>query len=225
SDDKFKFNEIQLELVAEESRLQVRASDNNEEHIEAHSISSCKSLVCFHCKRSGHFRNKCPELQKKVPSVSSGFDRIPSTSQDCGRSLPDTSPPNPSSNNQRRRRRRTKIQNTNPSSHDEKMTVAVEGVNIPIEGKGIVNLRFGHRILKFGEVMHSSKLNRNLISGPRLDKKGVVFESGKGELHVKENGQLLFKAFLKDGLYVVNPNIPNRKQVGFSANSVQKLDA
>ncbi|GBM45648.1 Retrovirus-related Pol polyprotein from transposon TNT 1-94 [Araneus ventricosus] len=269
SDDKFKFNEIQLELVAEESRLQVRASDNNEEHIEAHSIaSSRKSLVCFHCKRSGHFRNKCPELQKKVPSVSSGFDRIPSTSQDCGRSLPDTSP-NPCSNNQRRRRR-TKIQNANPSSRgnmsyliqactsevskasdtwvfdtaashhfckdksifneyvpisDEKMTVAVEGVTIPIEGKGIVNLRFGHRILKFGEVMHFFKLNRNLISGPRLDKKGVVFEGGKGELRVKENGQLLFKAFLRDGLYVVNPNILNRKQVCFSANSVQKLDA
>ncbi|GBM65603.1 hypothetical protein AVEN_164712-1 [Araneus ventricosus] len=75
NDDKFKFNEIQLELVAEESRLQVRASDNNEEHIETHSISSSrKSLVCFHCNRSGHFRNKCPELQKKVPSVSSGFD-------------------------------------------------------------------------------------------------------------------------------------------------------
>ncbi|GBN43432.1 Retrovirus-related Pol polyprotein from transposon TNT 1-94 [Araneus ventricosus] len=169
SDDKFKFNEIQLELVAEESRLQVRASDNNDEHIEAHSISSyrksCrKSLVCFHCNRSGHFRNKCPELQKKVPSVSSGFDRIPSTSQDCGRSLPDTSP-NPSSNNQRWRRR-TKIQNTNPSSH-----------------------------------------------------------GGKGELRVKENGQLLFKAFLRDGLYVVNPNILNQKRVGFSANSVQKLDA
>ncbi|GBN57636.1 Retrovirus-related Pol polyprotein from transposon TNT 1-94 [Araneus ventricosus] len=108
---------------------------------------------------------------------------------------------------------------------DGKMTVAVEGVTIPIEGKGIVNLRFGHRILKFGEVMHSSKLNRNLISGPRLDRKGVVFEGGKGELRVKENGQLLFKAFLRDGLYVVNPNILNRKQVGFSANSVQKLDA
>ncbi|GBN03276.1 hypothetical protein AVEN_114002-1 [Araneus ventricosus] len=270
SDDKFKFNEIQLELVAEESRLQVRASDNNEEHIEARSISSSrKSLVCFHCKRSGHFRNKCPELQKKVPSVSSGFDRIPSTSHDCGRSLPDTSPPNPSSNNQRRRRS-TKIQNTNPSSHgnvsyliqactsevskasdtwvfdtaashhfckdksifneyvpvsDEKMTVAVEGVTIPIEGKGIVNLRFGHRILKFGEVMHSSKLNRNLISGPRLDRKGVVFEGGKGELRVKENGQLLFTAFLRDGLYVANPNNLNRKQVCFSANSLQKLDA
>ncbi|GBO30536.1 Retrovirus-related Pol polyprotein from transposon TNT 1-94, partial [Araneus ventricosus] len=102
---------------------------------------------------------------------------------------------------------------------------AVEGVTIPIEGKGIVNLRFGHRILKFGEVMHSSKLNRNLISGPRLDRKGVVFEGGKGELRVKENGQLLFKAFLKDGLYEVNPNILNRKRVGFSANSVQKLDA
>ncbi|GBM93549.1 Retrovirus-related Pol polyprotein from transposon TNT 1-94 [Araneus ventricosus] len=59
---------------------------------------------------------------------------------------------------------------------DEKITVAVEEVTIPIEGNGIVNLRFGHRILKFGEVMHSSKLSRNLISGPRLDKKGVVFE-------------------------------------------------
>ncbi|GBM49025.1 hypothetical protein AVEN_153542-1 [Araneus ventricosus] len=57
--------------------------------------------VCFHCNRSGHFRNKCPELQKKVPSVPSGFDRIPSTSQDCGRSLSDTFPPNPSSNDER----------------------------------------------------------------------------------------------------------------------------
>ncbi|GBM94615.1 hypothetical protein AVEN_173457-1 [Araneus ventricosus] len=102
SDDKFKFNEIQLELVAEESRLQVRASDNNEEHIEAHSISSSrKSLVCFHCNHFGHFRNKCPELQKKVPAVSSGFDRIPSTSQDCGHSLSDTFPPNPNSNDER----------------------------------------------------------------------------------------------------------------------------
>nr|GBM94629.1 hypothetical protein AVEN_130119-1 [Araneus ventricosus] len=102
---------------------------------------------------------------------------------------------------------------------DEKITVAVEEVTIPIEGNGIVNLRFGHRILKFGEVMHSSKLSRNLISGPRLDKKGVVFEGGKG-LCVKENGQLLFKAFLRDGLYVVNPNILNRRKVGFNANSV-----
>ncbi|GBM61600.1 Retrovirus-related Pol polyprotein from transposon TNT 1-94 [Araneus ventricosus] len=238
SDDKLKFNEVQLELVAEESHLQVRASDNNEEHIEAHSISSSrkscrKSLVCFHCNHSGHFRNECPELQKKVPSVSSGFNGIPSTSQDCGHSLSDTFPPNPSSNNQRRTRRRTKIQNTNPSSRgnmsyliqtctsevskasdtwvfdtaashhfckdksifneyvpisDEKMTVAVEGVTIPIEGKDLIER------VSFLKV-------------------------------VRENGQLLFKAFLRDGLYEVNPNIPNRKQVGFSANSVQKLDA
>ncbi|GBM78883.1 Retrovirus-related Pol polyprotein from transposon TNT 1-94 [Araneus ventricosus] len=215
SDDKFKFNEIQLELVAEESRLQVRASDNNDEHIEAHSISSyrksCrKSLVCFHCNRSGHFRNKCPELQKKVPSVSSGFDGIPSTSQDCGRSLPDTSP-NPSSNNQRRRRR-TKIQNTNPSFHGN-MSYLIQACTSEVSKASdtwVFDTAASHHFCKDKSIFNEYV--------PISDEKMTVAVEG---VTIPIEG----KAFLRDGLYEVNPNILNRKRVGFSANSVQKLDA
>ncbi|GFR31160.1 retrovirus-related Pol polyprotein from transposon TNT 1-94 [Trichonephila clavata] len=63
------------------------------------------------------------------------------------------------------------------STTNEEMSVAIEGVNTPIEGRGTVNLKFGSMTIILTKVIYSPKLRRNLISDPQLDKKeSIPFE-------------------------------------------------
>lgn len=65
---------------------------------------------------------------------------------------------------------------------DQKMTVAVKGLTFPIEGKGEIKLHFGQGLLTLTNVMFSTQLRRNLISGPQLDKHGVTFIGKQGDV-------------------------------------------
>jgi hypothetical protein len=101
----------------------------------------------------------------------------------------------------------------------EEMAVAIKGVTFPILGKGTIKLKFGQRILYFKDVMHAEKLRRNLISGPKLDMEGISFNGGNGVVNAFSNGQLLFKASLKNGTYRINFRAPNpgNKKVKFQS--------
>lgn len=52
---------------------------------------------------------------------------------------------------------------------NEEINVAVKGISFPIEGKGEIKLSFGQRVFTFTDVMYTSQLRLNLISGPELD--------------------------------------------------------
>lgn len=109
---------------------------------------------------------------------------------------------------------------------NEIMSVAVKNVSFPIEGKGEVRLRFGQRIFTLTNVMHSSQLRRNLISGPQLDLNGLSFHGGCGEVKIMRGDEFLFKAYLKDRIYRLYPKIPNPgpKSVSFESCAASKLE-
>lgn len=111
--------------------------------------------------------------------------------------------------------------NFTPLRH-EKMAVAVQGVSFPIEGKGKVKLKFGPRTIYLNEVMFSPKLRRNLISGPRFDMHNAEYYGGKGVVNMSDSeGELIFKATLKNGVYQVKPKIPSQitKHVKFETSA------
>ncbi|GFR16396.1 retrovirus-related Pol polyprotein from transposon TNT 1-94 [Trichonephila clavata] len=103
------------------------------------------------------------------------------------------------------------------------MSVAIEGVNTLIEGRGTVNLKFGSMTIILTYVIYSPKLRRNLISGPQLDKKGISFCNcrGRGEVEIAEDGKVLFSAYLKNGVYHLYPKVLGpRKRITFEASAL-----
>ena len=70
-----------------------------------------------------------------------------------------------------------------------------------IEGKGIKKLPFGQRNFYLKDVMHSSELRKNLLSGPKFDKIDMTFTDEKGKVKIFENNQPLFTAVLHNGVY------------------------
>lgn len=101
------------------------------------------------------------------------------------------------------------------------LSVAVEGINCPIEGKGTVNLKFKNEVLKLSNVLYSPLLRHNLISGPRLDQeRGVSFVGGGGRVKVyNRSNQIIFEAPIKNGMYVASPKVVREKckRVTFAA--------
>lgn len=110
--------------------------------------------------------------------------------------------------------------------YDKEMAVAVNGVTFPIEGTGIVDLKLEGKIVRFGNVLYSPKLRRNLISGTRLDSKGTTFRGGEGKLKVYKNDETLFRATLKNGVYYVYPEEQkiHKRKVRFQVAVVQGDD-
>lgn len=104
----------------------------------------------------------------------------------------------------------------------ERMAIAIDGVTFPIEGKGMLKLKFGQRIFYFKDVLYSPKLRRNLISGPKLDVNGVTFKGEQGIVRMYQDGEHIFSAFLKDGVYQMYPKVLEEKvkHVRFEACTV-----
>lgn len=107
---------------------------------------------------------------------------------------------------------------------NETLSVAVDNVVFPVEGKGTVKLRFGNKIVCLKDVMYSEKLKRNLISGPRLDKEGAVFYGCRGEVKVSQGDKTLFKATLRNGLYTVYPKIVDNHENNRKFAATAKVD-
>ena len=111
---------------------------------------------------------------------------------------------------------------------NESLAVAVDGITFPILGKGQVKLKLNSKIVTFDNVMYSPKLRRNLISGSRLDTKGIIFKGGDGQVNAvnKNTGKHLFKAKLVKGVYHIYPesNVKKTKKVRFESSVIQKDD-
>ncbi|GFQ93465.1 integrase catalytic domain-containing protein [Trichonephila clavata] len=102
-------------------------------------------------------------------------------------------------------------------SVNENMVLAVNNVEFPIEGKGDVKIWFnGHECL-LRNVLFSSKLRKNLMSGPMLDQNGLKFIGENWQIKVYAGNKLIFKANLEQGLYYAYPDIEPKY-----ASSVEK---
>ena len=74
----------------------------------------------------------------------------------------------------------------------EHLKVAVEGVKCPIEGKDMIKLKFGQCIVNFEEVIYSPKLQRNLISCPKMNKNRATLNHEYGKVKVSDSSQIFF---------------------------------
>lgn len=275
-DDKFKFKDVLIELVAEENRLRVRDNDRkNDSLIEAYHSQqrhtrSRKGLICFKCGRKGHISTFCGKFSvndKNSPKQTQSEicqtvtkprnpprKRSKSKSNSVREKLRSPSPVRSTRKNKPKQRvvnlvetnisQGTKSENTwifdSAASHHfckdldsfndfnpvvgEQLAVAVDGVNFPIEGCGVVKLKFGKRTLVLDDVMYSPKLRRNLISGSRLDQEGITYKGGNSKVQVFDGESLLFTARLHKGIYYSYPKVTEvGKTQGKVASSSQVL--
>lgn len=106
---------------------------------------------------------------------------------------------------------------------NQHLSVAVKDLTFPVEGTGTVELNFGRNTITLHDVLHSSKLRKNLISGPRLDKMGARFIGGGGKVKVFKHDKFRFQAVLRNGMYYVYPkNVCKIKKVSFENLNVTK---
>ena len=95
---------------------------------------------------------------------------------------------------------------------NEKLSVAVDGVTFPVEGCGEIELFFNNTVYILSNVLYTPKLRRNLVSGPRIDVRGGRFVGEKGKISVfGPEGEFLFIAKLRNGIYSFNPQIKVQK--------------
>lgn len=268
---KFKYNDVVIELIAEEARIHVRDQDRRSNwNFEVQQIHK-KRIQCRKCLRFGHIQKVC----RSSPLVKTA--RLKDGSPPSSVSSPNSQEEQYFNKNNRRgrspekrmTRRARRGMNRSTSSSDsyrsdkfslftqasvtnsswskngwifdsaashhfckdrslfidyrpltENLSVAVEGITIPIEGTGTIKLRFGEHTYRFTDVMYSPRLRRNLISGPQLDIKGAKFSGGRGKVKVSRNSQTLFTAVLENGMYYLYPRVPDKiqKKVRFEAS-------
>ncbi|GFW22180.1 retrovirus-related Pol polyprotein from transposon TNT 1-94 [Trichonephila clavipes] len=89
---------------------------------------------------------------------------------------------------------------------NENMVLAINGVEFPIEGKGDVKIWFNDHECLLKNVFFSSKLRKNLMSGPMLDLNGLKFIGENGQIKVYAGNKQIFKANLEQGLYYAYPD-------------------
>ena len=90
--------------------------------------------------------------------------------------------------------------------NDEKMVLAANGIEFPIEGKGDIVINFSYRNFTLKNVLYSSDLRRNLVSGPMLDQHKLSFTGKNGYVKAYSGSNCIFKAILQQGLYYIYPS-------------------
>lgn len=75
------------------------------------------------------------------------------------------------------------------------MNVAVKDMSFSIEGCCDVKLLIGQQLLVLTDVIYSSKLRQSLITGPQLDKNGLEFHGGRGEVILSLERYALYQRY------------------------------
>ena len=85
---------------------------------------------------------------------------------------------------------------------DEKMLLAVHGITFPIKGKDKINFIFNGKLYIFCDMLYSSKLWKNLISGPYIDSKGGHYiRKDQKVMAFGQGGEHMFSDKLMNGTY------------------------
>lgn len=225
-DEKFKFQGVLEELLAEEARLKLTLADQamcgitqkKETYVKGTNKGNKKhknlNSRCFRCGILGHERVNCKVKisQRSKNAVSSQEVNTSFIMETCY-------------SDAEKQDNRAWVIDTAATTHfcgnkdlfssfkplkGVSMTVALNDVSCDVEGEGTVDLIFHTkgRIEKIHllNVLYSPKLRRNLIAGPAIDKGGGSFTCKNGSITVyHKDGRELFKANRRNDLYYCNP--------------------
>lgn len=252
-DTKFTPDNVLTELIAEESRLKQCRKDEGFEfnlarenksmfnchtcHPENNSDNKYKNIKCFRCGLVGHIVSSCRvKIPQKVKVKNT--DKANERKKHFKFKTSINHVVELTNNVEDINSKNAWILDTGASSHfscnkdifttfekvsNRKMSVAVDGLSFPIEGKGEVQLIVNNRKIVLSNVLYSPKLRRNLISGRQLDLTGRTFKGGNGKIIVRsKEGKVEFIAKLKQGLYFVFPNYS--QLIRQEAHVAEKLD-
>lgn len=214
TDEKFIFDDVLGELLAEESRLKQSRGDHQSVALsnEQRNRKQKKNVKCFKCNKNGHFARNCKMTGKKE-NVRSPSKR-PENSFICEANLGTATSSDKewtidsaaSSHFCRNRELFSEFKKLK----GQEMSVAVNGVTSTIEGKGKVRMIFKvngkEEVVELNDVLYSSELRRNLISGSKIEEKGGSFFGKHGKMILcNKNGRKIIEARRKDGLYICRP--------------------
>lgn len=224
-DDKFKYDKVLAELLAEEARLTQSQKDNGNTTVfrvginknptkpvvKQASVTRQSAIRCYKCNRKGHFASKCKSRNQSNSRNSrrgaftqaSYLTEVNCTSYNDDTWVFDTAATMHFCKNRSLFCNFKQVKNKN-------MSVAVDGLTCPIEGTGTIIMVFnikGKSVeVTLNDVMYSPRLKRNLLAGCRFDKNGSRFVGQNGRITVyKETGEKIFTAVKVQGLYSVTP--------------------
>lgn len=223
-EDKFKFDEIVRELLAEEARLKLTEHDPSsmalhinprrnkfrEAQPKMKNNDKLKMLKCTKCSKFGHTDIQCrSKIKEKQSSYVVEANYSGNTGIDKTAWVFDTAATSHFCGNRNLFTNFEEIKN-------EKITGAIGGMECPVEGKGIVKLRFEKNsrteIVILNNVLYSPKIRRNLIAGSLVEKAGSSFWGKDGKIHVYgDDDREIFTATRKNGLYYCYPRYTSKK--------------
>lgn len=214
TDDKFKFDEVLTELLAEESRLRQSRGDQQSVALlnEHKNRKQKKNVKCFKCNKNGHYARDCRMTVKKENAQS--LSKRPEKSFICEANIginssSDTAWTIDSAASSHFCKNRELFYEFKKLK-GQNMSVAINGVTSKIEGKGKVRMIFKvngkEEVIELNDVLYSSELRRNLISAGKIEEKGGSFVGKHGKMIIRDrNGEKAIEARRRDGLYVCRP--------------------
>ncbi|GFU13282.1 retrovirus-related Pol polyprotein from transposon TNT 1-94 [Trichonephila clavipes] len=177
---------------------------------------------CYVCNKYRHLKVNCKEkksLQKSPSTVNETFN----TEFDKGVWVIDTAATSHFCND------KSLFLDLKPITN-MKMSLATEDKSCPIEGIGTLRFRVKYKgsfhEITLTDVLFNPKLRRNLLSGSRLESKGVHFVGTKGKINVFNKDWItLFSATRHENLYFFKPDhyiIPKSKEISFFSDVTTK---
>ncbi|GFX07238.1 retrovirus-related Pol polyprotein from transposon TNT 1-94 [Trichonephila clavipes] len=180
---------------------------------------------CYVCNKYGHLKVNCKEkksLQKSPSTVNETFN-TEFDKGDKGVWVIDTAATSHFCND------KSLFLDLKPITN-MKMSLSTEDKSFPVEGIGTLRFRVKYKgsfhEITLTDVLFNPRLRRNLLSGSRLESKGVHFVGTKGKINVFNKDWIkLFSATRHENLYFFKPDhyiIPKSKEISFFSDVTAK---
>ncbi|GBO42356.1 hypothetical protein AVEN_155147-1 [Araneus ventricosus] len=215
-DDRFTFDQVLNELIAEEARLEQCSRDH--ERFALHSATPLRTGT-RNFSKINHPQDKAKQNNKTGYSDGNYWVKKKGSQKSfiAEACITERSDPNAwiidsaaTTHFCSDRKWFTKFEPSNKPKH----IYLANSDTCPIEGKGTAKLSYPNgQCFFFNNVIYSSQIRHNLISAPKLDQGGAKFIGQRRKIQVFHGKERLFTATLCSGLYKTYPKPPQTTKV------------